>query len=574
MRNLLFSLFVVAILVPFGLMAQTVTLTFTAKDGNDHWIQLDRVVVTNLTKSWQETIYWPDTTLTMQNGTFIAESVDDGGFSLSQNNPNPFNGTTDVRLTVKDAGTVTLDITNVRGQTVKTQNFMSLQAGTHTFRIHLSVAGTFMVSARQNGKTSSVKMINNGDDMGEGIDQVSIVEIPYYEIATEVTSKYGIRGNTANPFNFGDVMEYVGYALINGEEFESQRITQAQGASQTFVLSFSEAQNQLPTVSTEMVTGITAVSAIVGGNVNSDGGDVVIDRGVCWDSIGNPTLNDNCLHCGSGMGTFSGNLTELTPGRTYYVRAYAINSVGTGYGNIVSFTTAVVNPQDGDPCPGIPSFTDIDSNTYNTVWIGSQCWMRENLCATKYPDSTPIPQYSSSISEDVEAEYWCYPDNNPSNKPTHGLLYSWTSVMHNSASSEANPSGVQGVCPDGWHVPSDAEWMQLFNYVSSQSQYWCNGDSTYITKSLASTTGWNSTVNFCGIGNNQGANNATGFSALPAGSFCVSCNSLFGDVASFWCATGYENLYAYCYGMNRSSPWVNKDHVSRNRGYSVRCVRD
>lgn len=89
------------------LQAQTVTLTFTGKDANNNWVQLNRVAITNLTKGWQETIYWPDTTLTMQNGTGIDESVANGGFGLSQNNPNPFSGTTDINLTVADAGAVT-----------------------------------------------------------------------------------------------------------------------------------------------------------------------------------------------------------------------------------------------------------------------------------------------------------------------------------------------------------------------------------------------------------------------------------------------------------------------------------
>lgn len=64
------------------LQAQTVTLTFTGKDANNNWVQLNRVSITNLTKGWQETIYWPDTTLTMQNGTGIGESVANGGFGL------------------------------------------------------------------------------------------------------------------------------------------------------------------------------------------------------------------------------------------------------------------------------------------------------------------------------------------------------------------------------------------------------------------------------------------------------------------------------------------------------------
>ena len=96
--------FIAIALVGVVAFAQTITLTFTGRDAADHYVQLNRVSITNLTKGWQETIYWPDTTLTMQNGTGIDESVANGGFVLSQNTPNPFTGTTDVNLAVVDAG--------------------------------------------------------------------------------------------------------------------------------------------------------------------------------------------------------------------------------------------------------------------------------------------------------------------------------------------------------------------------------------------------------------------------------------------------------------------------------------
>ena len=155
--------------------AQTVTLTFTGRDAAEHWIQLNRVVITNLTQSWQETIYWPDTTLTMQNGTGIDESVANGGFVLSKNNPNPFTGTTDVNLTVADAGAVTLEIVDGNGKTVGTHRVRP-EIGTHQFRVSLSAAGTYVMTARQNGKASSIKMVCNGGGNANGIDCLGMVQ--------------------------------------------------------------------------------------------------------------------------------------------------------------------------------------------------------------------------------------------------------------------------------------------------------------------------------------------------------------------------------------------------------------
>ena len=96
-----------------------------------------------------------------------------------------------------------------------------------------------------------------------------------------------------------------------------------------------------------------------------------------------------------------------------------------------------------------------DGNTYNTVLIGTQCWMKENLRTKKYANGTTISQ--GSLSSSSSTAYWYFPNNDSSNMSTYGLLYNWKAVMQNSSSSSANPSGVQGVCPNGWHVPSDAE---------------------------------------------------------------------------------------------------------------------
>lgn len=238
----------------------------------------------------------------------------------------------------------------------------------------------------------------------------------------------------------------------------------------------------------------------------------------------------------------------------------------------------VQKPVDGQPCPGAATVTDIDGNTYNTVQIGKQCWMRENLRTTRYADGTTIPMGSASS---YSTSYRYYVNNDATTVSTYGYLYNWCAVMHGARSSKSNPSGVQGVCPDGWHVPSNAEWTQLTNYVSSQSQYQCNGSSAYIAKALASTTGWNSSTNTCAVGNNPSANNSTGFSALPAGNY-HGYDGDFGYYAYFWSATeGFEfvSCYRYLYCGNAYVDWISHfEGMVKSQGnfagFSVRCVRD
>jgi uncharacterized protein (TIGR02145 family) len=453
--------------------SQSVTLTFTAKDAANHYVQLNRVVITNLTQSWQETIYWPDTTLTMQNGTGIndVETFHETSLQLSQNNPNPFAGATEVSLMVAEEGDVMLDIADVNGKIVGMHR-MRPQAGIHQFRITLSTVGTYVMNARQNGQVSSIKMVCNDGGDGNIIEYKGNGGDALHVSATQ--PKNGPKYITVHSFNFGDQMEYVGYATINGSEVESDHISQAQNASQAFVLQF--------------------------------------------------------------------NVVEI--------------------------------PQDGQPCPGSHTVTDYDGNVYNTVQIGNQCWMKENLRTTHYANGTYITRASGITSSTTAYSY--NPNNNSSNVSTYGYLYNWPAVMHGDSSSTVNPSGVQGICPNGWHVPSDAEWTQMTDYVGSQPQYQCNDSIIYIAKALASITGWSSSTETCAVGNNQGMNNTTGFSTLPAGYYNFGHYYGFGCDAYFWSATEIEgNGYwvSRCY-LDCNSAIVDRNRSYKGSGYPVRCLRD
>lgn len=308
-----------------------------------------------------------------------------------------------------------------------------------------------------------------------------------------------------------------------------------------------------------------------GGNVTAIGGAAVTARGVCWSTSPNPTIADTHTTDESGTGGFTSNMMGLAGETTYYVRAYATNSFGTAYGEERSFTKALV-------C-GTHTVRDVEENIYNTVKIGEQCWMKENLKTTRYVDGTSIAQ--GSLTSTTEG-FWYYPNNNESNKATYGLLYNWKAVMHNASSSNTNPSNVQGVCPTGWHVPSNAEWTQLSVYIKSQSQYVCgyyyNGYKQSIVKALASTTGWSSSTTVCSVGNTPSDNNATGFSALPAGFYSGSYRD-FGYEAQYWSATSYNRDNgdnAYSYGLISDSAELDRSSNGSNKmfGYSVRCLHD
>lgn len=198
--------------------------------------------------------------------------------------------------------------------------------------------------------------------------------------------------------------------------------------------------------------------------------------------------------------------------------------------------------------------------------------MKENLRTTHYSDSTSIPEGTTLSS--TEPYYY---DNSNSEIPLleRGYLYNWSAVMHGTDGSSTNPSRVQGICPTGWHVPSDAEWSQLTQYVSEQDSCRCSNDQTYIAKALASNTYWNTSTNICAVGNDLSANNATGFSALPAGLINSSGFIYSLDYGThFWSTTESASDRAWERSFGTAYPYVGRSSNYKRDGYSVRCVRD
>ncbi len=249
---------------------------------------------------------------------------------------------------------------------------------------------------------------------------------------------------------------------------------------------------------------------------------------------------------------------------------------------------------DGYPCPNAHTATDHEGNVYNTVLIGSQCWTKENIRCTTSPitGNNLLTDFSSSASK---AASW-HP-NNASHDPAYGLLYNWCAALDTFKTTggvpevaNANSSTTlyctisghrRGICPQGWHVPNDAEWAQLMAYVYNNG-YRCN-DCSYlslsadftscIAKALSDTTGWNTDDGECVVGNDLSANNATGFSALPGG--CYSSNSYrnYGQKAYFWSSDvsyGYAD-YAY---LSYNYDEMTRIDERMSAKFSVRCLKD
>lgn len=222
-----FITFLMLALISFSALAQDVTITFTGRDADNRHVRLNRVVVTNYTKGWQKTLVWPDTTMTLRNAAGTIALTESDGFALSQNNPNPFNATTDVHLTVAETGTAALTVTDINGRVVETMCTPSLSAGSHHFRVTLAHAGSYVMTARQNGKVSSIKMVCNGVGNSDKIE---------YRGGVEAHSRVSLQDVSHDIFNIGDQMEYVGYATIDSTEMTTEYVMDVLRATQTIPL--------------------------------------------------------------------------------------------------------------------------------------------------------------------------------------------------------------------------------------------------------------------------------------------------------------------------------------------------
>jgi len=191
----------------------------------------------------------------------------------------------------------------------------------------------------------------------------------------------------------------------------------------------------VPVLSTTASNNIAQTTATCGGNITSDAGATITARGVCWSTGQTPTIIDNKTTDGTGIGVFTSSITGLTANTTYYARAYATNSNGTGYGSVISFKTLTSG--------ATGTVTDADGNIYNTVTIGTQTWMVENLKVTKYNDGTAIPLVTDNTAwSNLTTPGYCWYNNDAAtNKNTYGGLYNFYTV------------NTGKLAPTGWHVP-------------------------------------------------------------------------------------------------------------------------
>lgn len=352
---------------------------------------------------------------------------------------------------------------------------------------------------------------------------------------------------------------------------------------------------QLPSLP-EVVTGKTSdidapnSTITLHGEVTSNGGYPATTRGICWSTNSTPTISDNVVPDGTGTGAYSVTITSgLNSSTTYYYRAYATNPEGTAYGEVKLFVL--------DPCGGV-SVVSYDGSDYYTTRIGSRCWLTANIRADNYADGSAVPRGSAPDGSNVgmtynefEAYYYeAYDVKDGHNQPVidnWGRLYNWQAATRGEVYSG---TPVQGICPNGWHIPTLTEYGYLMQEAASDYSH----SAPYAFLVCKNNTWFDNTTQYTpGWGAHSGASTArTLFNAYPAGHIQPTYTQIGNPAvtvpvytapqnqglnANFWCSDApAANLYPYYVALsNNSISIAHSAGANMNAyGFSVRCVKD
>ena len=264
-------------------------------------------------------------------------------------------------------------------------------------------------------------------------------------------------------------------------------------------------------------------------------------------------------------------VTGLACSTPYYYRVRANNSCGNSSNSSTISVTAIcgTTPYCGPSSTCSGNIVDSrDGKTYATVQIANQCWMAENLNVGIRIDRVN-EQTSGPDNQNTSIQKYCY-DNDSVNCAIYGGYYQWDETMAYQTSVNTNGPGPQGICPTGWHIPTDNEWKCLeMNLGMTQLEVdgtaWRGTDEGGKLKEVG-TTHWSTP--------NTGATNSSGFTALPGGFRDVNGNIQFIDLWVYWWSATEVSNSAYNCHLRYDTAQAIRGGDSKKVGYSVRCIKD
>ena len=320
-------------------------------------------------------------------------------------------------------------------------------------------------------------------------------------------------------------------------------------------------------ISVDHMEFVSEGSYSITGTIASLGDKEILEHGICWSEAENPDMQCALTTLGppTSTGEFSATLSGLSASTTYYFRAFARMNTLTEYSDEKAFTT---RPAAED------MVMDVEGNIYKTVKIGEQTWMADNLKSTMYADKTPIPYVEDNMEWfdfTRESLGFCWYENVLTHGYAYGGLYTWAAATRAFDGIATIEEGVQGVCPDGWHLPSDGEWKQLEMHLGMSKDEvdaikWRGLDQGGKLKQEGNVY-WEAP--------NTGAIDEVGFSALPGGYRHGSAEfEEESQTTRFWTSTTNGYGYAWYRGLDYDTAAVNRDYTGVYSGHAVRCMKD
>ena len=443
---------------------ETIELTFTANTQGGMYCPFDAVNVTNVTRGWTETLAYPDTVLVLNSTVGIGEQQYEEAIHLGEAYPNPFTEETNAPLDMPFTGEVSIQVVRIDGTVVATSR-NHLEAGSYRVKVSLSSpAMAFLVVTSTQGR-QVVRMLCTKSG---GRDSITLEPVSReYKPSIQL-----VRGSTSGEFQPGDMMRYTSVLFDGANTVYSNTITQPQYESEIITMLFDLT---LPEVITSQVTNITQNTATGGGNVTATGGVSVTERGICWSTSHNPTISSSHASNGLGAGSYTVQMSGLTAGTTYFVRAYAINRFGTAYGNEVSFTTTQIpsytisvsaNPTNGGTVSGGGSYQQGQSCT--VIATAANGYSFNNWTENGSVVSTN-PNYSFTVNNNrsLVANFSVQAPNtytiNASPNPSNGGL-----VTGGGTYQQGQSCTVSAVANTGYTF---LRWTENGNQVSTNANY-------------------------------------------------------------------------------------------------------
>jgi hypothetical protein len=525
---------VILLLLCTTVFSQTkITLTFVAKDSvSEGSISIDSVLVKNLTEGCDTTIYGliPSLPLiaTWPYGLDEMNAIHSGGIIVQQNYPNPFSGSTYVNIYREYAGPMNLFLFDGLG--MKLSEYRGeFEKGFHSFMISSQGNKVLILSVFDDRISRSIKIVSVGH--GNDADKIQyfgqLADVEYGMVKSSINSSF--------KFYLGHQMKYTFYT----KGYKEKTIFDKPISDSLYCIYL--AMFDFPFVKTVPVTQVGYNNATGGGNVISGGGSTVTARGLCWSTEPNPTTANRHSIDGTGSGEFSSSLIGLDSNTVYFVRAYATNSLGTSYGNHMTFFTLgscgnlTIKHMTGTVAP-------VDKTvTYGTVanvpGETSKCWITSNLGAD---------HQAASLGDNTEASAgWYWQFNRKQGFKHDGTTRTPNTIWITSINENSNWLPANDPCSiefgDGWRIPTSTEWSNV-DYAG----------------------GWN---NFFGTWNSALKLHAAG--SLNSTNGSIYCRGEYGDYSS---NGQYSDTQEQC--LMFVFQYCQLGFMPKSEGIPIRCVKD